>query len=75
MRAITTAATVLCAFIWGVVAGQYLASEPTPEPVPATIDLLFEDELCLDVVYDPATDSLTAEMWRGDPDTCEAIPS
>ncbi len=57
----------------GVVIGVQVADNVPTTPV--VIDLLFEDELCTDINYNQFTDTLTAEVWRGDPDTCTPLAS
>ena len=63
------AAACLVAFLTGGILGIH---NPIPEddPIPYVLQLDAEDELCTDVVWNPFTEELTAEVWRGDPDTC-----
>lgn len=62
--------STLCALVLAITDAEWQARRDENH---AVIVLGAEDELCIDVIYDDASGQLTAEVWRGDPDTCEPI--
>lgn len=62
----------LFAFVIGILVGWRI-TVLSPPPVPGTIEIEAEDELCGPQVFVGSDGQLKAQIWRGDPDTCRPL--